>query len=226
MKIKGAIFDCDGTLVDSLGFWDIFYDEVSRAFLGNAPFSVDPEDDRAMRTQNVGFLARLMHEKYGIAESVQAMEDWCLAFDDRFYREVVELKTGARELLAALNQSGVKMCVASASEKHLVELVLKKHGILGFFEGVISCTEVGAGKDKPDVFLAAEKFLGTPHERTWVFEDSLLAIKTAKASGFRVAGIYDSHTFGQNEARELSDEYVDAGGSLSDLVPRLLERAE
>ena len=221
MKITGAIFDCDGTLVDSLGFWDIFYDKIGEAFFNGAPFSVSPEDDKAMRTQAVGFLAKLMHEKYGVAESVQAMVDWCLGLFAWFYREVVELKPGVKELLSQLRENGVRICIASAAERDMIELVLGKHGILGYFEGIVSCTEVGAGKDKPDVFLAAEKFLGTDHESTWVFEDSLLAIQTAKGAGFKLAGIYDKHTFGQDEARKLCDLYVEDGGSFADLIPKL-----
>jgi len=221
VKIKGAIFDCDGTLIDSLGFWKIFYAKVGEQFFKDPDFAVEPEDDHAMRTQNAHFLAQLMHEKYGVAESVEALRRWFIDLLVWYYDEVVEPKEGAREFLSYLKKNNVKMMVATASESEDVRRVLRRHGLLEYFDGVISCSEAGAGKDKPDVFFAAEKLLGTPHEETWVFEDSVLAIETAKKAGFPVVGVYDPHTFGQERARELSDAYVDDGGSFTELIPKI-----
>lgn len=218
MKMQGAIFDCDGTLIDSLGFWDIFYERIGEEFFGKPDFAVEPADDRAMRTQNVYFLSKLMHEKYGVAESADALLAWVNDLFTWYYSEVVELKEGVRELLAYLKAQNVKMCIASAAEVDAIRLVLGRHGVLHYFEDIISCTKVGAGKDKPDIFYAAEKFLGTPHGQTWVFEDSLLAITTAKSVGFPVVGVYDKYTFGQDKARELSDIYIDDGGSFTELL--------
>ncbi len=221
MKIEGAIFDCDGTLVDSLHFWDIFYDKISERFFCGEPFAVDPADDRAMRTQPISFLSSLLHEKYGVGESAQAVSDFIYEVFVWFYRDKVELKAGVRELLAHLRSVGVRMCIATASEASLIRIALEKHGVMDYFEDIIACSSVGHGKDKPDVFLAAEKFLRTSHDATWVFEDSLLAMKTAKSAGFKVVGVFDSHTFGQDEARGLCDEYVDDEHSLAELIEKM-----
>lgn len=221
MDIKGAIFDCDGTLIDSLGFWEIFYKKIGEVFFDGKEFYPEPADDKAMRTQPVSFLGKLLHEKYGVAESPQALIDWCIDLFAWYYSEIVELKAGVREFLNHLKQQGIPMCIASAAETHLIQLVLGKHGVLDYFEDIISCTAVGAGKDKPDVFLTAEKFLGTPHAETWVFEDSLLAIETAKKAGFPVVGVYDVHTFGQDRARTLSDEYIEDKDSFARLIPKI-----
>lgn len=222
MNIQGAIFDCDGTLVDSLGFWEIFYKKIGDTFFGGKEFIPDPEDDKAMRTQPVSFLGCVLHDKYGLAETRQKIMDWTLDVFEWYYKEIVELKPGVRELLEHLKHKGVRICIASAAEVRFINLILEKHGILDYFEDIISCSDVGGvGKDKPDVFFAAEKFLGTPHNETWVFEDSTLAIETAKSAGFPVVGVYDSLTFGQDKARELSDEYIDDGGSFKELISKI-----
>jgi len=221
MKIKGAIFDCDGTLVNSLHFWDIFYDKISERFFGGAPFSVESADDKAMRTQPISFLASLLHEKYGVGDSPRAVADFTNELFVWFYREEVDLKAGVKELLSHLKKNGIPMCIATASEASLIRIVLEKHGVMDCFGGIVDCSSVGRGKDAPDVFFAAEKFLGTPHGATWVFEDSLLAMQTAKSAGFPVVGIYDSHTFGQDTARTLCDVYVDDGHSLDELIYKL-----
>lgn len=221
MNIQGAIFDCDGTLVDSLGFWNIYYKKVGDTFLDGKEFRPTSEDDKAMRTQAIGFLGEIMYGNYGIGKSERDIVNWTLGVFEWYYREVVELKKGVRELLAHLKNKGVRMCIASAAERSMIELVLGKHDVLKYFEGIISCTEVGAGKDKPDVFLAAEKFLGTEHGQTYVFEDSLLAIETAKKAGFPVVGVYDACTFDQDRAKALSDEYIDDGGSFTELTDKI-----
>jgi HAD superfamily hydrolase (TIGR01509 family) len=218
MNIKGAIFDCDGTLVGSLGFWEAFYTKAGEHFFGDPDFKVDPADDRAMRTQSVYYLSELMHNKYGMGESVEALCVWTSDLLGWYYDEVVELKKGVRELLAYLKSRNVRMCIASASEADAIRRVLGRHHVLHYFEDIISCTKVGAGKDKPDVFFAAEKFLGTKRNETWVFEDSVLAIETAKSAGFPVVGVYDACTFGQEQAQALSDAYVAKGGSFAELI--------
>lgn len=220
MDIKGAIFDCDGTLIASLGFWEVFYEKAGEYYFKDKNFRPSAEDDRAMRTQNAAFIAEILHTKHGAGDSVESVLQFTLDFCEWYYREVVQLKAGVRELLAHLKEKGVKMCIASAAETNLIKVVLNKHGILDYFEGIVSCTEVGAGKDKPDVFIAAEQFLGTPHKQTWVFEDSLLAAQTAKAAGYPLVGVYDALGFGQNELRALSDLFIDEGGSFAELIEK------
>ena len=60
-----------------------------------------------------------------------------------------------------------------------------------YFEGIVTCSDVGCGKDKPDIFIYALNKIGTHIEDTWVFEDALHAVKTASAYGFKVFGVYD-----------------------------------
>ncbi len=221
MDIKGAIFDCDGTLVASLGFWEAMYEKMGEACFGNKNFHPTAEDDKAMRTQNAAYIVEVLREKYGAKQSRETLLKQTLDICEWFYREVVDVKAGVKELLAHLKAKGVRICIASASEIDLIKIVLKKHGILEYFEDIISCTEVGAGKDKPDVFIAAEKFLGTPREQTWVFEDSLLAAQTAKAAGYPVVGVYDALGFGQDKLREISDEFIEENGSFAELIEKI-----
>ena len=135
MNIKGAIFDCDGTLVDSLGFWEVFYKKIGDTFFGGEKFIPKPEDDKAVRTQPVAFLGKTLHEKYGILESSEAAADWVVENFAWYYKEVVGLKAGVRELLSHLKSKGVRMCIASAAETELIKLVLGKNGVLDYFEG-------------------------------------------------------------------------------------------
>jgi beta-phosphoglucomutase-like phosphatase (HAD superfamily) len=77
---------------------------------------------------------------------------------------------------------------------------------------------VGKSKEFPDVFIAAQKAIGTELEQTWVFEDSLVALKTASKAGFKTVGIYDKFNFGHDEMKRTVDIYIDENQTLMDLV--------
>ena len=84
------------------------------------------------------------------------------------------------------------MCVATATDISLASPALKRLGIIDYFEDIITCNQLGIAKDDPAFFLETLKRIDTPIAETMVFEDALYAIKSAKAAGFTVAGVYDS----------------------------------
>lgn len=128
---------------------------------------------------------------------------------EAFYRKTAPAKEGVRDFLHALRQSGVKMCVATATDRPLAEAALRRTGLLSYFSFLLTCTEAGFGKDSPDIFVLAQKKLGTPREQTVVFEDALYAMQTAKRAGFPVAAVYDaSSQADQEQIRQLADVYM------------------
>ena len=76
------------------------------------------------------------------------------------------------------------------------------------FEFLLSSEAVGAGKDRPDIYLEAARRLGGGPEDTIVFEDLLFAVQTARSAGFQVAAVYDEASAGDEAAlRETADFY-------------------
>ena len=69
MKISGAIFDMDGTLVDSLMLWEILWEAFGKKFCDGRPFSPSEEDDKAVRTLPLKNAMELLFEHYSIGES-------------------------------------------------------------------------------------------------------------------------------------------------------------
>ena len=111
-----------------------------------------------------------------------------------------------KTVLDKLKQKNVKMCVATATDKGLIEKALERNGVRDYFEAVLTCTHVGAGKDEPVIVRKAGQLLGTAKEDTIVIEDALYAFKTAKEDGFPVAAVYDpSAEKAEPEIREISD---------------------
>ena len=135
-----------------------------------------------------------------------------------FYTCVVKPKSGVVAFLEHLKANGVKMCVASATERKLVLLAMEQCGLSPYFSQVFSCDDIGKGKDQPDIYLYAAKQLGESVENTWVFEDSLVAIETAVKLGMPTVAIYDDNNFGQERMRQIATHYIAKGETLEKLI--------
>ena len=218
MKIKSAIFDMDGTLIDSLMLWDVLWEAFSKKYLNNSPFRPSNEIDKAIRTLPIIKAMELMHETYKFGESGEDLFLTTKAVFKDFYKNKVELKKGAKKMLSHLYENGTKMCIASANEPDLLEIILKRLEIEKFFLKNFSCATIGKGKESPDVFYAARDFLGTKTEETWVFEDSLLALTTAKNAGFKTVGVYDKFSFNQEKIKEIADVYLSENEDFGKIV--------
>ena len=205
MKISGAIFDVDGTLLDSMSVWDTIGTDYLRSI------GYEPRKNLNEVFKNMSLLqaAEYYQSEYGVTLNTDEIMDGVNAMLERFYRYEAPLKPGAEKLLARLRQNCVKLCIATATDRYLVEAALERCGVLSYFERIFTCTEVGHGKDGPQIFETALRFLGTRKEETPVFDDALYAIRTAKRAGFPVIAVYDSHENAQTEIRALSDFYLE-----------------
>nr|WP_325201262.1 HAD family phosphatase [uncultured Oscillibacter sp.] len=205
MRIRGAIFDVDGTLLDSMFIWDT----IGEAYLRSIGYQPKENLNETFKNMSLHQAARYYQTEYGVTQSIDEIMDGVNAMLERYYRFEVPLKPGAAELLERLRQSGVKLCIATATDRHLVEAALDRCGVLSCFGEIFTCNEVGHGKDEPDIFEVALRFLGTRREETLVFDDALYAVRTAKEAGFPVAAVYDSHERSQAEVRARSDLYLE-----------------
>lgn len=206
MDKKFAIFDMDGTLVDSMGFWNRLGDE----FLASRGFPpLPPEIQEQSSALTMEGSARLFIRTYRLPETPEQISEEINGLMEEHYRTNVPLKPGAAALLERMSAAGVRMCVASSTAPALLEICLRRLGIRDYFEFLLSCEEVGAGKNKPDVYLEAARRLGGSPENTVVFEDILVAAQTAKQAGFPLCVIYDANSDAEQEQlKSLADRYV------------------
>lgn len=217
-KIKGAIFDMDGTLVDSLGLWDLMWEDFGKQYLGVDGFHPSAEDDKAVRTMTLKNAMEMIHKLYGLAESGEALTEEAHNYIRNYYKTTVQLKPGVREFLEACQSRGIKMCIASANGPKLLQTAIDCCGIGEFFPKTFSCATIGKGKDEPDIYLLAQDYLGTKTEETCVFEDSLVAIETAHKIGMKTVAIYDRYNYGQEQMKATADEYISDGETLMRIV--------
>ena len=205
MRLQSAIFDMDGTLLDSMFIWDDLGPGMLRA-QGITPEADLPEKLKVL-TLRQG--AAYCKERYALPQSVEEIVSLIEGRVEKFYKEEVQAKPGVAKFLSLLKMEGVWMYVATATDRHLAQAALRHAGIDGYFRGMITCQDVGAGKDSPEIYERAMRRLQSNKKDTVVFEDAFHAIQTAKAAGFRVAAVYDaSEEAHQEEIRGLADYYI------------------
>ena len=214
MKIKGAIFDLDGTLLDSMGFWD----NVGENFL--AAQGKEPREDFREKYYVLSprETVEMLIDEYGVPGTPDEIIDSMNNAAEIFYTNHVQPKPHAIELLEKLRAAGIKMALATATDRHLVEIAVNRLDIKKYFEGIVTCGEVGQSKTRPDVYLKALSYIGGEIKDTALFEDAVVAAHTAKEAGFYTVGIYDD-TCKENEEemRSFCDEYLTDFTQLSEL---------
>ena len=201
-----AIFDMDGTLVDSMVYWQ----RLAGEFLEKkGVLDVPPGLMERIKPMTMTESAALFIAEFGLAGTPETVAAEMNAMMDEHYRSDIPLKPGTRDYLESLRQQGVRMCVASATAEELMAACLGRLGVLDYFEFLLSCEAVGAGKNRPDVYFAAAERLGAQPEKTAVYEDALYAARTAKEAHFYTVGVYD-HSADRHWAQmtALADETV------------------
>ena len=205
--LKGVIFDFDGTLGDTTWIWkkavgELILEKGRRC-----------DEEWLFATAHMGprEIACYLIDRYGIADTPEAVVERLDRRMHALYLKEATLKDGGLELLELLREKGIKMCVATATERLLVRAVLERCGALAFLEEVLSCQDIGCSKQQPDVYLAACARLGTHPGNTVVLEDMLFAARTARRAGFWLIGVEDDISATQEHRRALralADRYV------------------
>ena len=204
MDFGYVIFDMDGTLLDSIPYWE----RLALGYLEELGVSGPSDLDRRLSMMSVQEAGVCLREEFLMEKTA---EEICSELCERIhknYREDILLKPGVAEWLAHLKGQGAHMCVATASSAEIGKAALDRNGILPNFDFLIDCEMVGIGKIDPAVYhLAAQRFGVTPADCV-VVEDAAFALKTAKAAGYFTIGVYESSEPAQDLIQQYSDLYI------------------
>ena len=185
--MKAYIFDLDGTLLDSLGVWS----EIDIAFLNKRGLAVPADYADIVSSMSFPEAAAYTIKRFGLPDSVEGLMGEWNEMAAHAYGHTVQMKPHAKEYLSALRELGAKLAIASSCFPALYEPALRNHGIENWFDAICCAEEVGCGKSRPDIFLLAADKLGAKPCDCIVFEDVLMAVKSAKSVGMTVYGVFD-----------------------------------
>ena len=185
MDKQFAIFDMDGTLIDSMGFWKHL---ASEYLISKGVRQIPEEILERIKPMTMSESAALFQLEFGLSGNPEAEMN---AMMNDHYCNDIPLKPGVRRYLQRLRSRGVRMCVASATAEPLMEACLKRLKVRDYFEFLLSCETVGAGKCSPLVYHESSRRFGALPAEIAVYEDALYAVQTAKEAGYFVVGVFD-----------------------------------
>lgn len=185
--IKGAIFDVDGVLLNSMPIWE----NLGELYLRSLGVEAEKDLGEILFTMSLEEGADYLISQYGLDKTPEEIVEGLNREVRDFYAQRVPLKEGVREFLYEFNEKKIPMVIATSGDRKNTEAALKRLKILNYFQGIFTCSEIGSGKNQPDIYLAAALQLDTEPAETWVFEDAYHAIRTAKSVGFKTAAVYD-----------------------------------
>lgn len=204
--IKGAIFDLDGTILDSMFIWT----EIGYKFLEEKHIQLPPgTSDEQFTTMSLMEAAEYYIKHFDNTATIESIVADINRLVEGFYFNEVLKKDGIKEFLDYLKAKDVKMCIATATDKYMVEKALERNGLRDYFSEIFTCNGVGAGKVSPKIYDVALDHLGTDKEYTYVFEDAFYAIETANKAGYNIVGIKDvSEKAPEEEIKKLCNYFI------------------
>lgn len=185
--IKGVVFDVDGVLLNSMPVWE----NLGELYLNRLGVEAEKDLGEILFSMSLEEGAEYLITQYGIDKSVEEVVNGLNQEVRNFYEEKVPLKEGVRQYLSEFRERKIPMVIATSGERKNAEAALRRLKVLSYFRGIYTCSEIGIGKDQPDIYFAAALQLDTDPWETWVFEDAYHALRTAHNAGFKTAAVYD-----------------------------------
>jgi len=179
-EIKGLIFDCDGTLLDSMGAWD----DAERDLFAEAG-EMTFEEEAELHASDIEDACAILHDRFGVGESSEALFAYFEGILMDFYSNKVKALPGACELVRTAQDAGVPCVVLSSSPRRYLEAGLERAGILDCFAELVTTGEAGVPKTDPAIYRKAMDIMGSTLETTWAFDDAVYAVRVMESLGIR-----------------------------------------
>ncbi len=203
-----AIFDMDGTIMDSLDVWG----KIDREFLENKRGIKVPDDYvHAISAMSFTEIANYTRERFNLPDSAEELKAEWTQLAEYEYAHNIFLKDGVREYIDLLKKQGKKIALCTSSPDYFYVPCLKNNGVYEMFDSFTNTCEAGEGKNSTRVFLLAAQKTGAKPQRCIIFEDVLSAATSAKNAGMLVCGVFDERSLVHRDTmKKICDFYIDS----------------
>lgn len=185
--IRGVIFDVDGVMLNSMPVWE----NLGELYLKRLGIEAEKDIREKLFSMSIEEAAGYLISQYGLDKTPEEIISGLNREVKDYYEQRVPLKEGVRQYLQEFRERKIPMAIATSGDRQNAEAALKRLKVYSFFSGIFTCSEIGSSKTQPDIYYAAALQIDTEPSETWVFEDALHAIRTAKQAGFCTAAVYD-----------------------------------
>ena len=206
-NFKGAIFDMDGTLLDSMPVWK----RLTQGYLAQFGVHITDQDYAVTEGFSQPQVAQYFADRYpDLPVDAQGIMDGMDELITARYETIARPKDGVLDFLEGLRRRGVKMAVATLTARRHAEKALRDRDMLDYFDFMLTIEDIGVSKREPDIYLQSAARMGLEPAECTVFEDAPYACTTAKRAGFYVCGVAGpAYAAGETELRAASDLIIE-----------------
>ena len=205
-EFKGAIFDMDGTLLDSMPVWK----RLTQGYLKQFGVHITDQDYAVTEGFSQPQVAQYFADRYPELPDAQSLMDGMDRLISARYEAIAKPKEGVLDFLEGLRRRGVKMAVATLTARRHAEKALRDRDMLDYFDFMLTIEDIGVSKREPDIYLQSAARMGLEPAECTVFEDAPYACTTAKRAGFYVCGVAEpAYAAGETELRAASDLIIE-----------------
>ena len=205
MRFDCAVFDMDGTLIDSAWIWT----EAKLNILTSRGFDYTEEDKYNVSFNELEGSTAYLLSHYDLGITAEQISKEVFEYAEEMYRTRVTLMPGAKELLEKLNAKGIPCCLATGTPLLRAKAILERLGVLHLIQHFVSSFDEGTDKHFPDVYLMAIEKAGADPTRAVVFEDTGYSMKAAKDANLYLVGIRQETTNFGTQYTDLCDLFID-----------------
>jgi len=221
MNLEAVIFDLDGVIADSEGWWDHIDSDLLAAY-GEEN---GPQHKPFVLGMNYKIALQYYKDTFALQPTITELLLQRQEIASTYYRQHILPFIDVPLVLGELKASGIPIGLATSSVGPLVRPFLEQHRITDYFSTIITGEEVEHGKPAPDIYLASAKKLGIAPENCLVVEDSLPGVQAGKSAGMTVAAIPDARFVDAAKYVGKADYLLGQLGELTRLVGELRNSA-
>lgn len=201
--IRAVIFDMDGVMIESEPLWE----KTERILLGRKGIEYNPTYRDKIVGLNQNDSGRLLRETFNLVETVEEIIAGRIEILLGLYERELELVSGLQPLLKELRESGFLLALASSSPLRVINFVLDRFSLRGFFSAVVSGDTIPLGKPHPNIYIHTAANLGVEPRECVVIEDSINGVKSARGAGMVCIAVPDKRL--DQKEFQIADAVVD-----------------
>ncbi len=207
-KIKtsfaGAVFDLDGTIIDSLPFWDSMNKEFFEKYCAGKEV-----DESRIRGMSIKMSVDYIVDELGVLEKKETLIQGIKDEMKKAYFEEIPIKKGVDTLIRKLLDRGVPLSICTACDLTLAKGALKRLDLIDCFDHIVSTHELQMDKSETDVYQLMSEKMGIPTGELVMFEDTYRCMQAASRAGMKVIAVEDKGSAAEKHLIEkIADDYL------------------